>query len=419
MPLCVSCRGEYWVPPRDTKKSIWQLLIDLVKMPFSELRQAIEQLLSDTDQTSREERRETETSAENTSSSLSSGLAQMYGRSELPAYICARCGQSNKRWHEWASDNFVAHFCRFFFHSVPWGWLALISFLLPVVAGSIIDFTPVASERIGIRLALLLIFVNVALLHALKDSLWQYDHLARVGRGFRPSLTLLTVITFVLALGFGLALVFMLEARKATPEAGSTEGLVRVITTILLAMTFVDVTLSAMFMAGRDYGNWLNREMPQPIYAQERRLLRVIEDSVRAKIQQVTGNDGPVEIIIADLERTADAGVILLVNTETEVKPDPEGEALRQLQNWRVEADRWGQIIRMGREGTPQYIAIEKAPTNGKAEAEEGKKEDSGEAEAAKEGEMVPTRESYAVESYKTRSETTISIASRRQHWME
>jgi hypothetical protein len=419
MPLCVSCRGEYWVPPRDTKKSMWQLLIDLMKMPLSKLRQAIEQLLSDTDQTSREERRETETSAETTSSSLSSALAQMYGRSELPAYICARCGQSNERWHKWASDNFVAHFCRFFFHSVPWGWLALISFLLPVVARSIIDFTPVASERIGIWLALLLIFVNVALLHALKDSLWQYDHLVRVGRGFRPSLTLLTVITFVLALVFGLALVFMLEVRKATPEAGPTEGLVRVITTILLAMTFVDVTLSAMFMAGRDYGNWLNREMPQPIYAQERRLLRVIEDSVRAKIQQVTGKDGPVEITISDLERTADAGVILLVNTETQVKPESAREPLRQLQNWRVEADRWGQIIKMSREGTPQYIAIEKAPTNGKAEAEGGKKEDGGEAEAAKEGEMVPTRESYALESYKTRSETTISIASRRQHWME
>jgi hypothetical protein len=157
----------------------------------------------------------------------------------------------------------------------------------------------------------------------------------------------------------------------------------------------------------------LNREMPQPIYAQERRLLRVIEDSVRAKIQQVTGKDGPVEITIADLERSADAGVILLVNTETQVKPDPEGEALRQLQHWRVEADRWGQIIRMSREGTPQYITIEKASTNGTAETDQGK------AESAKEGEIIATEGSYALESYKTRSETTISIASSRQHWME
>ena len=120
-----------------------------------------------------------------------------------------------------------------------------------------------------------------------------------------------------------------------------------------------------------------------------------------------------VEIIIADLERTADAGVILMINTDTEVKPDPQGEALRQLQKWKIETNRWGQVIKMNREGTAQYIAIEKASANGAPEADQDK------AEAAKEGEIVDAEGSYVVESYKTRSETTISIASRRQHWME
>jgi hypothetical protein len=415
MPLCVSCRGEYWLPHEER--------------PTTEPRPSAAPTPNWHEEFQADERREaaraappglegdqeagSRTPVGNVPPPAASDLAQLYSRREVPAFVCARCGQSNERWHAWASQSGLVRFRRFFFHSLPWGWLALISFVLPVVATAVIDFTPVASERIGIPLSILLIFVNFALLYALKDSLWQYDHLARVGRGFRPSLTLLTVIAFVLALAFGLALVFMLEARKATPEAGSTEGLVRVITTILLSMTFVNVTLSAIFMAGHDYGNWLDLEMPQPIYAQERRLLRVIEDSLGAKIQQVTGKDGPVEITIADLERTADAGVILMINTETEVKPDPQGEALRQLQNWRVEADRWGQIIKMNREGTPRYIAIEKASTNGTPEADQGK------AEAPKEGEIVAAKESYAVESYKTRSETTISIASRRQHWME
>jgi hypothetical protein len=421
MPLCISCRGEYWLP--DEERPTTQPRLSAATTPTwreefqaDERREAARAALPGLEGGQEAGSR---TPASDVSPLAASDLAQLYSRPEVPAFVCARCGQSNKGWHAWASQSGLVRFSRFFFHSLPWGWLALISFILPVLAAAVVDFTPVASERIGIPLSILLIFVNFALLYALKDSLWQYDHLARVGRGFKPSLTLLTVITFVLALVFGLALVFMLEARKATPQAGPTEGLVRVITTILLALTFVDVTLSALFMAGHDYGNWLNLEMPQPIYAQERRLLRVIEDSVRAKIQRVTGKDGPVEITIADLERTADAGVILMINTETQVKPNPEGEALRQLQHWRVETDRWGQIIKMSREGTPQYIAIEKVPTNGKAEAEAGKKEDGGEAEAAKEGEMVPTREGYAVESYKTRSETTISIASRRQHWME
>ncbi len=415
MPLCVSCRGEYWLPfegRATTEPGTSAATTPTWREEFQadERREAARAAPPDLEGGQEAGSR---TPVGNVPPPAASDLAQLYRRPEVPAFVCARCGQSNEHWHAWASQSGLIRFSRFFFHSLPWGWLALISFVLPVVAAAVIDFTPVASERIGIPLAILLIFVNFALLYALKDSLWQYDHLARVGRGFRPSLALLTVIAFVLALVFGLALVFMLEARKATPEAGSTEGLVRVITTILLAMTFVNVTLSALFMAGHDYGNWLNREMPQPIYSQERRLLRVIEDGLRAKIRQATGKDGPVEITIADLERSADAGVILMVNTETEVKPDPEGEALRQLQNWRVEADRWGQIIKMSREGTPQYIAIEKASTNGTPEADQGK------AEAAKEGEIVAAKESYAVESYKTRSETTISIASRRQHWME
>jgi hypothetical protein len=339
MPLCVSCRGEYWLPHEER--------------PTTEPRPSAAPTPNWHEEFQADERREaaqaappgleggqeagSRTPAGNVPPPAASDLAQLYSRPEVPAFVCARCGQSNEHWHAWASQRGLVRFSRFFFHSLPWGWLALNSFVLPAVAAVVVDFTPVASERIGIPLSILLIFVNFALLYALKDSLWQYDHLARVGRGFRPSLTLLTVIAFVLALVFGLSLVFMLEVRKTTPEVGPTEGLVRVITTILLALTFVDVTLSAMFMAGRDYGNWLNREMPQPIYAQERRLLRVIEDSMRAKIQQATGKDGPVEITIADLERTADAGVILMINTETEVKPDPQGEALRQLQNWKFE----------------------------------------------------------------------------------
>jgi hypothetical protein len=394
MPLCISCRGEYWLPHEER--------------PTTEPRPSAATASSWREEFQADERKEaaraappgheggqeagSRTPASDVSPLAASDLAQLYSRPEVPPFVCARCGQSNERWHAWASQSGGVRFSRFFFHSLPWGWLALLSFVLPALAASVVDFTPVASERIGIPLAILLIFVNFALLYALKDSLWQYDLLARVGRGFRPSLALLTVIAFVLALAFGLSLVFMLEARKATPEAGPTEGLVRVITTILLAMTFVNVTLSAIFMAGHDYGNWLNREMPQPIYAQERRLLRVIEDSVRAKIQQVTGKDGPVEITIADLERTADAGVILMVNTETEVIPGPQGEALRQLQNWRVEADRWGQIIKMSREGTPQYIAVEKSSAN---EADEGNKMGGGEARLAVEGDVIPARKSY------------------------
>lgn len=333
MPLCVSCRGEYWVPPPGKNQETEE------QPPETSVSSALDDLLSNND-----EEQPTEEDQESGGQSPND---------TTPPYICPRCGVDNQRWHRWETAGGGNRFSRFFFQSIPWGWLAIGSFGLPILAAWAVDFTPVASERIGIPLALLLIFVNVALLYALKNRLWRYEILSGVGRGFRPPLALLAVSAFVLALVFGLALAFMVEAHAANPEAGPTEGLVRVITTILLALTFVNVTLSAMSMAGHDYSRWLNREMPQPIYAQEGRLLRVIEDSIRARIRQATGNpEKPVEITITDMERTDDGGITLMIGADVEA--DTQG--YRQLQNWKVTADRWGWVRKMSREGSLQYI---------------------------------------------------------------
>ena len=138
----------------------------------------------------------------------------------------------------------------------------------------------------------------------------------------------------------------------------------RVTTTILLALTFVNVTLSAMFLSAHDFSQWLNKEMPQPIYAQERRLIGVIRDSLEAEIRKITGKDRAtgqeksVETSIANIDRTGNAGVILLLDAD--VVSETETEQIRQLQTWNIEADRWGRIVKMSKEGTPRYIAIEK-----------------------------------------------------------
>jgi hypothetical protein len=342
MPVCIACQGEYWVPTKEEQEIQEQPPSVAPLFPFDELSPFEE------DQESKEL-----TPTPRPPTPLSE-LGQLYGRQDLPPFICARCGQSNERWHAWDTAGGGAHFRRFFVESVPWGWLALISIVLPALAAWLADFTPVASERIGIPLALVLIFVNVALLYALRDSLWRYDVLSRVGRGFRPSLATLAVIAFVLALIFGLALAFMVQARADKPAAAPTEGLLRVTTTILLALTFVDVILSALFMAGHDYAHWLNREMPQPIYAQERRLLGVIEDGLRVKLRQATGKSKLVHVTIVDMERTGDGGVILSVSTEA----DADGETFKKSETWKVTTDRWGQIRKMSREGPPQYITM-------------------------------------------------------------
>jgi len=355
MPLCVSCRGEYQVPTRAGQETAEQ--------PF----------------------------------------------------LCTRCGQNNQRWHEWETARFGTHFGRFFFRGIPWGLLALGSFLLPVVALAAADaITPVASVRIGIPLAILLNFVNIALLYALKDSLWRYDVLSQVKRGgFRPPLYAWAVTFFVLALVFGLALVFMIEARAGDTEARPTEGLVRVLTTVMLALTFVNVTLSAMFMAAHDYGRWLDREMPQPIYAQESRLLRVIEDGVRDRIGQATGRaEQGVAVTIVDIERTRDGGVDLVVSAE--IDADGNG-SLKKLQYWKITADRWGRLRKMSPEGPPQYIEVPAQDTAGAQRS--GESGDGGHIVVT--DEETEKSEPLWERTFKTSSETTVAIDSSSRYWME
>lgn len=353
MPLCISCRGEYWTPGKETHAT------------------------EETDPTrKRGQLWENDEDQAQSSTTSSPNLIQLYSLKDLPPFICARCGQNNERWHRWATASGLAHFDRFFFRSIPWGWLVLSSFLLPVIAALALNFTPVASERIAFPLALLLIFVNVALLYTLKDTLWRYELWARVSRTRAPQLALLSVGAFVLAVVFGLIIIFMMEshgvfAETQPAEAASTEGATRVISTLLLAMTFVNVTLSALAMAGHDYARWLNREMPQPLYAQERRLLNVIVDSLPAKLKQTMGQDKRIETTIVDLERTRDAGMMIKISTESKVGAGSSQTLLRQLQNWRIEADRWGRIVKMEREGTPHYIVAERTSGNGALEADE------------------------------------------------
>jgi hypothetical protein len=459
MPLCISCRGEYQVPPEKFQETgpqtaaattmppsepSWEAKPpmrtasapssepsqedkpDLLKIPqtpsSAEDKEAKPQAQASSPPLSSEQEQKTKEQVQGEStespppnaSVLSqsqplSNLAQVYSRTEeLPPYICARCGQSNEQWHAWTDESGFKHFNQFFFLSSPWGWLALLSFATPILAFLLLDFSPIASVGIALSLTMVLIFVNVALLYSLKDSLWRYDLVARVGRNFLPQLALLAIITFVLAVVFGLILGFMLEARITRPEVGPVEGLGRVFTTLMLAMTFVNVALSAMFMAGHDYSNWLNKQMPQPIYAQERRLLGVIEDGLRAEIRQVMDKDSKVQSSIKGLERTAYAGVILIVNTETEFKPQLGKETLKQLQSWRITADRWGRIQEMQTEGTPQYIVIEQKAV----EVEEGQKTDNGKVGPAKEVEIIP-----AGENLNSRSDTTISVTSSRRYW--
>lgn len=204
-------------------------------------------------------------------------------------------------------------------------------------------------------------------------------------------------------------------------QAGTNPDLLRIIAMILLVLALVAIALSAMFMTAHKYNQRLNREMPQPVYTRERRLLQVIEDSVKAIIHQamdkdrVTGQNRDVEIGLLEFERTGNGGVNLKLNADIAFEPDSNGKLFRQLYTWRIEADRWGRIHKMSQDGVPRYILIEPAPIIKVAKVEEEKKTENGKLELPVIAGMLPP----GGERSNSWSSTTMAILSSRKHWMD
>lgn len=196
------------------------------------------------------------------------------------------------------------------------------------------------------------------------------------------------------------------------------------IAVILLALAIVGIALAVIFMAAHKYSEWLNREMPQPVYTQEGRLLKVIEDSVKAIMLQtmghdrVTGEERDVRVGIIEFERTANAGINLKLNVDKEVKPDPDGDVFKELLTYIIEADRWGRIRKMKQEGVPRYIAVEKVTINGADEAGDDQETNGGQ-ESPSNGYLLPSGGNGPADSFITQSDTMISIISRRRHWSQ
>jgi hypothetical protein len=211
-------------------------------------------------------------------------------------------------------------------------------------------------------------------------------------------------------------------APEVAQQAGTNPDLLRVIAMILLVLALVAIALSAMFMTAHKYNQRLNREMPQPVYTQERHLLQVIEDSVKAIIHQamdrdrITGQNRVVEIGLLEFERTGNGGVNLKLNADIAFEPDSNGKLFRQLQTWRIEADRWGRINKMSQDGVPRYVTIETILVSEITDVGNGRENGKGQLEPPKNGHLLPSGENGGGDGYTTRSDTCISITSRRSY---
>jgi hypothetical protein len=265
---------------------------------------------------------------------------------------CPRCGANNENWHIHKNLGSLARFSNFFFGSV-WGLLALVSLVLPLVPALLWDtFNTVVAMRVVVPLAILLCFIVFLFTHALKLSLREYEWLRRIKRGWNPPLSVISLVAFTLALILGLAVVFVLDSER-------TRGLERVLLTIAFSLAFVNLTLSAMLMAIRDYALRLDELVPQPIFMHEDRLLRVIVGAAEKKL----GDDTSLEV--QEWRRAASGGVraLLTFNSgleERQVRTSGDAQTIivEEEQQWVAVANAWGQLLSLEEKGSKRLTQV-------------------------------------------------------------
>ena len=122
---------------------------------------------------------------------------------------CFKCGANNKTWETERTRSGAFRALEFFLGSV-WGLLALNSLALPAVSIVFYDYIQlVASVRIGVPLAIILCFVIFLFTHALRRSAREYELLRQVRKGWQPTLALMALLAFNLALVMGVAVAFV------------------------------------------------------------------------------------------------------------------------------------------------------------------------------------------------------------------
>lgn len=267
---------------------------------------------------------------------------------------CPRCGTDNRSWVAWDRAGLEEHVGRFFLGSA-WGWLALASLLLPPIAWVALNF-----DRPGLGIAVLFVswlvsVTGLALLFFFRHELWLAELACSVSPGFQPGL---------LSLGGAGFLVFIVVAARlawhwivplwsgfpanSPPVVDAPQG-------VVIGLAFVIQALAAGIYGLYAYGCWLLRTMPAPVFLAKARLLELVEQAARGRIQAEPGWEEATAIQVVESERTGQAGLRLRVRAERPLDKVLEGHFLKAIQHWRVNGDRWGQLVNFTPEGPLEY----------------------------------------------------------------
>lgn len=256
---------------------------------------------------------------------------------------CPHCGADNRAWRTWMDASRREHL-KHFFLSNPWGWLALLSLLLPPVTWGAWGRRLLPLGTIALGGSLLLSLAGLGILFIRRDALWLYELKGWVSPRFRLGLLPLG------AMGF---LIFMAVAVGLGP--GWREGRLEV--ACLVGLAFTANTLAAGLYALYAYGLWRLAAFPPPVFLDEARLLELVTRAAKPRIQVKRGDAyEAVATQVVELARTKQAGLSLKIRGMWGSDEVWEGHPLKAVQHWRVVSDGWGRVIHLAQEGPLEYV---------------------------------------------------------------
>jgi len=273
--------------------------------------------------------------------------------------ICPFCGADNSGARALSTLGGGERFRRFFLN-FP-GILALIFALAPLVTlFARRSLGPYISIGISTVLAVFLSCLIVFFSYSLKGKLRDYSWSRRVKKGLWPSPILIMIVALVIALALALAFV-------ATYK---DEGSSHLLNSLMYSGIFIFFSLAFALGAAQQYVGYLDgtMQLPEPIFAHEDRLARVITESAQRKL----GNITPLHPL--EMERTGGGGATILFAHygEAECKMAKDGTPIivREERKWLVVANEWGNILSLKEKGTQRLTEIKKSPETALQKAE-------------------------------------------------
>jgi hypothetical protein len=286
--------------------------------------------------------------------------------------VCPRCGSDNKG----VSDNTFGYFASIWAILSFLLILAPLFMLLPMVLSRVDGiFQPIASVRVGAPIALLLTLVIAFFLFSMRDDLHEQSQ----SRTFRAKqgtpLPIQALQFFIVAVALTFLLGFAVASKKLL--IGSGDGQIPLdsgghlflmfVMTACLILVFAFFSLATGFMAVYEFGIYAEERTPDPIYLNERLMLRVVLSAVQQQIGGEAGipidqldqpidapDDNKVELFLREMKRTSNAGMTLQLYEKGKLQvvgKDDQQKTLLQEKGWWVEADLWARVRKVEERG--------------------------------------------------------------------